>query len=323
LLLDGDRMNLKTWMPLVLAVILGLAAAKFASDALARSRAAVPKVESVRVVVAKAGVAPGQELTADVLALGPIAAATRPPGSFAAVADAVGRVATIPMFPGQPVMEELLAVKGAGTGIQALVPKGMRAITIEVNEQSGLAGMLMPGCRVDVVTTLAGPDRDGTLACTIVQDVLVQAVGQRLSATQAKGEKEAHEPSRSITLIASPRDAEALELASATGRTRLVLRGADDRALAETGGVSFIELRGKDDNEKDKAPRLPVLPVVEAVMPHTQPAALPQPDPFASSARPRRTVTLIRGGAKSEVTFDADVVGPDAAVTRTDDGPAH
>src|SRR5688500_4285731 len=231
-------MNLKTWLPLALAIVLGLIAAKVARDALVRSREGQrTQSKSVKVVVAKGPVTPGQELTADVLTLGAIAAEAPPVGAFTDTAAVVGRVSATAMFPGQPVMDTLLAPTGVGAGLQALVPRGMRAITVEVNETTGVAGMLVPGSRVDVVCTLNGASKDETMAVTIVQDVLVQAVGQRLVAGRNPDEKDAA-PARSVTLIATPRDAEAIDLASATGRTRLVLRGSSDRAVSGTAGVT-------------------------------------------------------------------------------------
>ena len=284
-------MNVKTWTPLALAIVLGLIAAKVARDTIERNRAVqVAQSRTVKVVVARADVAPGQELTKDMVGLGAISAEAPPPGTFTDPAALVGRVATTAMFPGQPVIDALLAPTGAKAGLQALVPRGMRAITLEVNETSGVAGMISPGCRVDVVTTLNGGNREDTIACTIVQDVLVQAVGQRLTPGRNPDEKET--AARSVTLIATPRDAEAIELASSAGRTRLVLRGSSDRSVSETAGVTFVELRG--DNG--------AAPPVAA----TQPVASTQPavDPFEEPARIRRRVVLIKGGTRSEVTFD-------------------
>lgn len=309
-------MNLKTWMPLALAVVLGLIAAKVARDSLAKTRGpGQSQGKSVRVVVAKAAVAPGQELTPEMLALGSIAAEAPPPGAFTELSAAVGRVTATSLFNGQPVMEGLLAPRGAGSGLQALVPKGLRAITIEVNETSGVAGMITPGCHVDVVSTITGTNREDTVACTIVQDVLVQAVGQRL--VPGRSDDKDAQPARSVTLIATPRDAEAIELASSTGRTRLVLRGASDRGVSETGGVSYVALRGEDQKP-------PVVAVTTPPVTVQAPTTKPVPDLFGGEdPRSRRTVVLIRGSARSEVVFDTPQKEPgaDQAVTSTNDGP--
>lgn len=309
-------MNWKTWTPLALAIVLGLIAAKVARDALARSRdgdKAGTKI--IKVVITKASVSPGQELTADVLTLGPIAAEAPPPGAFTDLGAVAGRVTVTAMFPGQPVLETLLAAKGAAPGLQALVPRGMRAITVEVNETSGLAGMIVPGCRVDVVSTLIGANKDDSVSCTIVQDVLVQAVGQRLTAGRNPDEKEP-QPIRSVTLIATPRDAEVIDLASSTGRTRLVLRGSNDRSLTESEGVTYVELRGV---EAVLPPLPPVMPPVAVVQAPPVPATQPAADPFVEPAPLRRTVALIKGGTRTEVVFDmSDKSGTARAVDGKD-----
>jgi pilus assembly protein CpaB len=304
-------MNVKTWIPLAIAVVLGLIAAKVARDSMNRNRGSGQgqTVKHVKIVVARVSVSPGQELTADMLTLGPIASETPPSKSFIDAAPVVGRVAAAPLFPGQPVTEDLLAVKGAGSGLQALVPRGMRAITVDVTETTGLAGMILPGCRVDVVSTLSGATRAETVACTIVQDVLVQAIGQRLSAARSGEERGGPaDVVKTVTLIATPREAEAIELASSMGRTRLVLRGPDDRAATETQGITLAELLG-DDTARTQVVKVPTPPTTRPGGTHVEPGTADS-DPFAgvtdppAQPKPRRTVTLIRGGTRTEVTFE-------------------
>ena len=329
-------MNWKTWIPLVLAIVLGVAAAVIARASLNRTRInGPPQPKTVKVVVAKGQVAPGQELTADLLALGPIASEAPPQGAFTDISAVVGRVANTPLFNGQPVLEDLLAPKGAGMGIQALLPRGMRAITVAVDETTGLAGMLLPGAHVDVVSTLNGGGKGDTVAMTIVQDVLVQAVGQRLGA-HGGTDKDPAQPARTVTLVVTPRDAEAIELASSTGRTRLVLRGANDREASDSVGVTFVELRG------DGRERMPFVVVATppgsdptaagagnppfGTVPTTRPAnpkaAAGGGDPFAEAARPKRTVAVFRGGSKAEVVFELpESSGSNTAVTRTNTEP--
>ena len=316
-------MNLKTWIPLGLAIVLGLIAAKVAQDTLSRNRSAgQPKV--LKVVVANGTISPGQALTAEMVTVAPIAAEAAPAGAFTDIGQVVGRTAISSMIKGQPFMDSFLTAKGAGTGLQALVPRGMRAITVDVNETTGVAGMILPGSRVDVLSTLTGANRNETLACTIVQDVLVQAVGQRLAPGKQADDPNAV-PVRCVTLVASPRDAEAIELASAMGRTRLVLRGHNDRTRTDSPGITFVELRGAENE-----PRTIFVPMKELPPPPvTTPVAATQPagpqtrpaDPFADDEVPqRRTVTLIRGGARTEVVFEQREVTNDDAVTSTNEG---
>src|SRR5947207_2156131 len=76
---------------------------------------------------------------------------------------------------GQMMFEGLLAGQGVDGGLTALVPHGMRAVSVEVSESSGLAGLLVPGCRVDVIATLK--QDNSQIAKTIVENAKVQAIG--------------------------------------------------------------------------------------------------------------------------------------------------
>lgn len=290
-------MRLSTWIPLGLAIVLGLAAAVVARSMLAnRKDGEAPK--QLRVVVAKENIAPGRELQATDLALSAVSGETPPEGSFSDVGEALGRVVTAQVVKGQLVMESLLAPRGAQAGVQNLVPDGMRLITVEVNEFSSLGGMLAPGCRVDILAALSDPETKEMMARTIVEDVKVQAVGQRLTAaSQEAGAAPEEAMFRSVTLLVSPQEAEAVHVATTAGRPWMVLRAPGDHATNRSPGVSLAELRGNAKPGKvDEAPLVkltaPVVPVTEAA-----PAAIKPPK--------QRTVTFIRGG-KSE-TFNVDV----------------
>src|SRR5687767_6661041 len=103
-------MNWKTYLPLGLAIILGLVAAKVAMDAVARNRQTDGPVDTgIRVVVATAGFKPGDKLSADALTLAPIAADAAPANAFTDPSALAGRVARAPIVAGQTILEDLLA----------------------------------------------------------------------------------------------------------------------------------------------------------------------------------------------------------------------
>ncbi len=180
-------MNLKQSIPLVAAIGLGLVAAKIAHDISAKKNA-VPDTKTVQVVVAKEPIGPGTALTPELLDVTRIPGETMPPETSSSVDSLVGRVTLAPLFAGQAVRGDSLAMKGSPAGLASLVPTGMRAISVDVNETSSVAGLLTPGCHVDIVSTL-GVDNDHMIARTIAQDVPIVAVGQRLSASALKGKR--------------------------------------------------------------------------------------------------------------------------------------
>ncbi len=235
-------MNWKTWVPLVLAIVLGVVAAKVARDTMMKNRAPVAATGKVaKIATVKTDIQPGKELTAEDLTLGQFNADNVPAGSFKTAEELVGRVSETLMVKGQPVVEAMLAPQGAGAGLQVLVPPGMRAITIEVNEFSGVAGLLSPGCRVDIIATLNdGTAGSGAVARTIVQNVKVTAVGQRTTSSANEPPAPAGaEMSKSVTVLVTLADAEAIELACSTGRPRLVLRGGRDNSVIATAGMTI------------------------------------------------------------------------------------
>jgi len=307
------NMNWKTWTPTIAAMILGGIAAKMAKDALSHRDVVVAAPNVVRVVVAKTPVQPGQELTADRVSLEPVTALTAPPDAFTDTRAVIGRVSTVSLTPGQMVVTEGLAKENSLAGLMALVPSGKRALAVDVNETSSLSGMLAPGCHVDVIASLVPKGSDQSVSRTIVQNVLVQAVGQRLTAARpVDGDAKAKPPEnyRSVTLIVTPHEAEILQLASTNARMTLVLRGPGDTDEVESGaGVTLVDLGG--DAVAATTPTVPpVIPVagpaqIVTVPPVVPPATQPAVATAQSGNTQFRTVEVIRGGNKaSTVQFE-------------------
>jgi pilus assembly protein CpaB len=305
-------MNLKQSIPLIAAIGLGLVAAKIAHDISAKKTTA-PDIKTVQVVVAKGPIGPGTALSPELLDVTAIPGETMPPETISSVDSVVGRVTLAPLFAGQAVRGDYLAAKGTPAGLVSLVPAGMRAISIDVNETSSVAGLLLPGCHVDIVSTL-GADNDHMVARTIAQDVPIVAVGQRLSAQHAEGEKD--NGYRTVTLLTTPHNAELIELAANTSRTRLVLRGAGDKGRTDSEGVSFVELRGRAQAEETPSPTLAML----KGEPTTNPSAAVTPVQYAP-ARLHHTTEVIRAGAVSNVDFQFPAPTPNT-MTDTPLAPA-
>ena len=85
------------------------------------------------------------------------------------------------MYDGEPVLESRLAPKGAGAGLPSMIPPGMRAVAVHVNEVVGVAGFVVPGMRVDVLISGNPPQgngNQGTLTKTLLQNIEVLSAGQ-------------------------------------------------------------------------------------------------------------------------------------------------
>ncbi len=297
-------MRLNTWIPLGLAIVMGLVAAILARGVLA-GRKAADAPAPLRVVVAKATLAPGDQIGADDVTLGTVTGDARPDGAFADLSQVTGRVLTAQLVKGQVVLDALLASPGATAGLQNLVPAGMRLITVEVNEFSSVAGMLAPGCRVDILASMSDPQTKEMMARTIVENVKVQAVGQRLGAraTGAEGEGPPNDPAaaaaaafRSVTLQVAPQEAEAIHVASTAGRPWMVLRAPNDHTASRSPGVSLAELRGnpRPDKPAEFTAHAGVFTAKAATTSRSSPVAAAEPSARAEAAaddhvHPRKT----------------------------------
>ena len=299
-------MKVKTWLPIGLALVLGVLAAKLAKDAVS-SRKGGGGTAMVKIVVAKRPIAPGESLSATDIELRSIAAEAPPEGASTEVGALVGRTTQTQLVKGQPVLEAMLASAGSASGLQALVPSGLRAMTIEVNEFSSVAGMVMPGSRVDVISVMQDPHHNESMSRTIVQNVLVKAVGQSTSSAKDP-EKEESDLSKSVTLIVTPKQAEAIQLSTLSGRPWLVLRGEKDNSIAALAGTTLTELRGAPPSyaREETDPHSKVVPTVET-KPATQPATpavfpVMAPSPVPSNWNPPRAVHTIRATVENTVS---------------------
>ena len=293
-------MNLKSLIPLFLSLVVGVFVAKLAYDQINKNKGPAPTDGKLtQVVMVKESIGAGEELTPDKLVMGRVSVDNVPQGSFTKIEQLQGRVAQVMLDKSQPVAENFLAPTGTGAGLQFAIPNGMRAISIEVNEFSGVGGMLLPGCRVDLLSTVPAEEGGELMSRTVVQNVQIVAVGQRM-VSQPKNKDEEPQAFRSVTLIATPTETEAIELAAVTGRPRLVLRGGSDKDITTTAGVTSSNLRGQPAKNRSTEPKVATLTVPVFQLPTTAPSQAVAPVPQYS------TVRVIRGTVESDVRFDTN-----------------
>jgi pilus assembly protein CpaB len=288
-------MKLKTWLPICLALVLGVFAAILASSAMSSRKT----VATVRVAVAKRAVPPGTALAATDVELRAIAAEVPPEGAHLDTAELIGRTAHVQLAKDKPVLETMLAAEGSVSGLQSLVPPGMRAMTIEVNEFSSVGGMIEPGSRVDVIATMQDARHTESMSRTVAQNVLVKAVGKDTGHVEQQGEEA--KAAKSVTLLVTSKQAEVIQLSSLQGRPWLVLRGGTDNSVASLAGTTLTELRGAHPSiARDLLAAVNGMkpPLMQpTVAPSTQPVA-PQPTNWL----PARAVQTIRNTVETTVS---------------------
>src|SRR2546426_3140089 len=141
-------------------------------------------------------------------------AADLPPNCFHSKTSVVGRGVILPIAKGEFFLPNKLAGENAGYGLSALIPPGMRAVSV-----LGVTDSVVPGTRVDVLLTRNRTGGGGAQTTTVLENVAVISSGQRLERNAAGQPQTAPV----ITLLVSPDDAQKLTLASQKGRIRLLL----------------------------------------------------------------------------------------------------
>jgi pilus assembly protein CpaB len=153
-----------------------------------------------------------------------IPAGELPPGAPRKKTDVIGHGVILPISKGEFILPNRLAGENAGSGLPSLIPPGMRAVSVRVNEIVSVAGFVTPGTRVDVLLTGTPGANGDQQTTTVLQNVAVLASGHTLE-RNSTGEAQ---NTAVITLLVSPDDAQRLTLASQEGHIQLALRNPLD-----------------------------------------------------------------------------------------------
>lgn len=228
-------------MALVLALVSGGVAGYLALDYLERPIAPQAAVasEGERVVVAARDMEVGKVVGPEDVKLVDWPGNAVPPGYAQDRESVVGRGVITAVSANEPMLARKLAEKEAGGGLPIVIPEGMRAISVKVDEVVGVAGFVTPGTRVDVLVTLnPGSDRENTATRVILQNVRTLAAGQSISRSPEGNPQTV----TVITLLVTPEQAEKLTLGATEGRIQLALRNTLDMGEVETVGVRAATL---------------------------------------------------------------------------------
>lgn len=266
----------------VIALALGLLVSSTVYSKLGAKNQPGP-IQGIDVLVAAKDLAVGSKITNEDLKFARIPQGSIPITAMRQKTDALERGVVLPIAAGEFILPSKLAADKAGAGLPSLIPPGMRAVSVRVNEVVSVAGFVLPGTRVDVLLTgnSTGSDQQTT---TVLENVAVLATGQKLERNSAGDPENA----AVITLLVSPDDAQRLTLASSQGKIQLSLRNPLDTKQQDLGLVSNNSLyRGS----------APVRPTTAAAHPHPKTTTvIPAPPPVYS-------VEVIKGDKKEETKF--------------------
>jgi pilus assembly protein CpaB len=219
-----------------------------------------------------------------------------PEGALLKKDEIIGRGVISTIFANEPFIESRLAPKGGGAGLAALIPNGMRAVAIRVNEIVGVAGFVVPGMRVDVLVSGNPPGNTsgGSVTKTLLQYVEVLSAGQNFQ-KDTEGKPVSVQV---VNLLVTPEQAEMLSLASSQTTIQLVLRNPLDTQIAKTPGTAVVQLFRSDMAfPRDEKLGQPVM-----ARPTPRPA---RPVPLPSKPR---VVEIILGIKRADTQFTPAVV---------------
>ena len=235
-----------------------------------------------------------------------VASKDLPKGALTDEKMVVDRVVLYPFSANQPLISSSLSRIGSPEGIPATIPEGHRAVSVQINDVSGVAGLILPGSRVDVLFTRPGTMSEA-ISSTILQNVRVLAMGKMTQAGQTIDPKAPKVPV--ATLVVTPEQAKVLELAKNQGRISLSLRNPlDAQADGDNTPISTDVLdplqstrsgRNRRATASSKVPNLEDPSVwKELTAPKAQAAPKKEPVP-----PPRAVVEVFRGDKHVQEIF--------------------
>ncbi len=287
-------MKSKAYIPLVVGLVVGVFAIKLTFDYVRKAKATTVAADGA-VVRARTTIPMAAEITKDMVEVVQMPQALVPGDAFTRKEDVVGRVTSSIIPKDMPIVGGLLAPKGTLPGVEARIPAGYRAVAVKIDESSGVAFLVKPGSRVDVVAVMVQEGRNNeTISKTILHDIEVAAVGQDLGHNTDKGAV----TSKSVTLLVKPQDVPKLHLASQKGKILLAMRNQTDMSSRTTAETTEKMLLGTEGGRGGKV--MNTLGALAAALMTPAPAAA---KPAVSAERPKeRAVRVFTGSLAGRVT---------------------
>jgi Flp pilus assembly protein CpaB len=223
-----------------------------------------------------------------------------PKGVITLEKDALDRGVVSTVYEGEPIVESRLANLGAGGGMAATIPPGMRACAVRVDQVVGVAGFAVPGMRVDVLimgSPPGGATSDGPKIKTVLQNVQVLSAGQNIQ-KDAEGKPVQVQV---VNLLVTPEQAEILSLASNESKIQLILRNPLDTEASKTEGSTMASLFS---GVKTKAPAQAAGTAARTAPAAVKPPVAPPKTPAIQAPPAIYLIEVINGPRKDQAKFN-------------------
>jgi pilus assembly protein CpaB len=267
-----------------LALAVGLLASFTVYNRLRNFGGSINNERAVPVVVATDDIQVGVKVESHDVRVVTLPESAVPPGAFSGTSQILGRGAVLPISKGDFILPSKLAAVNAGAGLPSMIPQGMRAVSVRVNDVVSVAGFVQPGTRVDVLATGNQGSSNERQTTTVLENVAVIAVGKSLNRNASAEAQTAPV----ITLLVSPDDAQKLALTSQEGRIQLSLRNPLD---TKKGGIGATRTSSLYLGDK---------PVATEPKPKVRNKVVAK---VSAPARETYAVEMIRGSKRDETKF--------------------
>ncbi len=232
-------MKAKGIILLVISLVLGLGAVQWIRGLTKNT----PQV-TASIVVARSNLNFGDHIGSNDLQLVRWPTDALPEGAFTDIAQIAGpgqdRVVLRPIEPNEPVLASKVSGSGGKASLSTVIDQNMRAMTIHVNDATGVAGFITPGDRVDILLTRddGGNSKETSKTDILLQNVLVRGIDQ-----EANERKEKPTVVKAVTVEVSPADAQKLTLGSNIGTLSMALRNLASSQEVTTRSLSVKDLQ--------------------------------------------------------------------------------
>ncbi|MGE3180519.1 MAG: Flp pilus assembly protein CpaB [Phycisphaerae bacterium] len=308
-------MNGKAVIPLVAGLCVGGFALKMVFDTVKKAKGAQTPMATL--LAARHDIPVGTAIDETMIQSIQFPVKSVPEGAFTKKEELIGRVPRMNAAGGLPILASMLHPEGTPAGL--VVKSGLRAVAVRIDESSGVDNHLWPGCSVDVVGyfNIRKNGKQETVARTIIENVQVAAVGQRLSTVSVDDTdgKKKERPARAVTLFVKPEQVPMLHLAEQRGKIKLSMRSNDDGTNGDDAekhdyAANDSLITGEEDEEpKGQAPnqlaglfgRFLGQDKQDSQPPQiSQPQVLPQPMPQPEAPKPAHITLVFNGDSMEE-----------------------
>ncbi|MBI5683793.1 MAG: Flp pilus assembly protein CpaB [Verrucomicrobia bacterium] len=277
---------------LIGAIVLAAATAYFFYDYL--QQVSRPKAAPERQVVMSVVAIPArQPIKPEMVRMYPVPQKMLLTNSVAKLEDVVGKWTVAAIKPFEQIRLSDIAEKSKLPGLAPSIPPGKRAITIGISDTRGVAGAIFPGDHVDIMANLKDASRGEQVVQVPLQNMLVLAVDKNITDPTVGANS-------SLTLCASPEEAQLIAIAEESGAIRVMLRSRGDDTVVEGSGVSINEYLGSRSPKKQPKEEQP------RVQPQVPPAPPAPPAPPPGPPVIKKTIHTGRDSKTFEVPMSKE-----------------